>query len=257
MDRVKKDVGVFLCIIFTILFLLISNMLVPYFDGAYWYCVSSFQRILFFALELFIFVKLFRKEKVSEIIHFHNFKSGLAAGLIMFIYVPFYLITYCVIGAKSWINTTVPIVVSCLFLQQLVTGLWEELTFRAFVCEGYYQGSDKTSKNRVIYALISSLVFGICHAIECDTWEIAIYRFITTAIWGFAFASIYLYSHNILVTMFMHFFTDVFLNINNFIEDWNDSTALTILDNYISFVLLGIMFIVALYYLIRTPKTES
>lgn len=98
------------------------------------------------------------------------------------------------------------------------------------------------------------MLFGIAHVIGCDTLEVAIYRFITTGIWGFAFASIYLYTHNILVAMFMHFFTDIFLNVPIFIAEWNDSIALTILDNYIHFVFLGIIIIVAVYFLLKEPK---
>ena len=89
----------------------------------------------------------------------------------MFIYVVFDVITYVVIGAKSWLNTTMPIVVSCLIFMQLATGLWEELTFRAFVCEGYYQGANATFKRRLLYAGISMVIFGIAHAVECDSLE--------------------------------------------------------------------------------------
>lgn len=97
------------------------------------------------------------------------------------------------------------------------------MTFRAFVCEGYYQRNTATAKNRLVYAFISFMFFGIAHAIECDTLEVAAYRFIITGIWGFAYASIYLYTHNILVAMFMHFFTDIFLNVPTFVAKWNDS----------------------------------
>ena len=54
---------------------------------------------------------------------------------------------------------------------QLATGLWEELTFRAFVCEGYYQGANATFKRRLLYAGISMVIFGIAHAVECDSLE--------------------------------------------------------------------------------------
>lgn len=251
---IKKDIGIVFCIVFFFIFIAVSNVLKPYFDGAYWYIVSSVQRILFGIIELFVFVKIYKREKWTDVIHFKNFKYGLVASIGMFLYLPFEIITYYIIGAKEWLNTTVAIVVSCLLFQQFATGFWEELTFRAFVCEGYYQRNTATAQNRLVYAFISFIVFGIVHAIECDTLEIAIYRFITTGIWGFAYASIYLYTHNILVAMFMHFFTDIFLNVPIFIAEWNNSIALTILDNYVHFVFLGIIFIVAVYYLLKEPK---
>lgn len=251
---IKKDIGIIFCIVFSIIFIAVSNVLKPYFDGAYWYSVSSIQRMLFGIIELFVFVKLYKKEKWTDVIHFKNFKYGLSASIGMFLFLPFEIITYYIIGAREWLNTTVPIVVSCLLFQQLATGFWEELTFRAFVCEGYYQKNAVTAKNRLVYAFISFLLFGIVHTIDCGTLEVAIYRFISTGIWGFAFASIYLYTHNILVAMFMHFFTDIFLNVPTFIAEWNDSIALTILDNYIQFVFLGIIFIVAVYFLLKEPK---
>lgn len=251
---IKRNIGIIFCIIFFSIFIAIANILKPYFDGAYWYIVNSIQRMLFGMIELFVFIKIYKKEKWTDIIHFKNFKYGFSASIGMFLYLPFEIITYYIIGAKEWLNTTFSIVVSCLLFQQFATGFWEELTFRAFVCEGYYQRNAVTAKNRLVYAFISFLLFGIIHAIECGTLEIAIYRFISTGIWGFAFASIYLYTHNILVAMFMHFFTDIFLNVPVFIAEWNNSIALTVLDNYIQFVFLGIIFIVAVYFLLKEPK---
>lgn len=256
-ELIKKDKGIVFCIIFYSIFIVVANVSRSYFDGAYWYIVSSIQRILFGMIELFVFMKIYKKEKWTDIIHFKNFKYGFSASIGMFLYLPFEIITYYIIGAREWLNTTFPIVVSCLLFQQFATGFWEELTFRAFVCEGYYQRNTVTAKNCLVYAFISFLLFGIVHMIECSTLEIAIYRFISTGIWGFAFASIYLYTHNILVAMFMHFFTDIFLNVPVFIAEWNDSIALTVLDNYIQFAFLGIIFIVAVYFLLKEPKISG
>ena len=92
------------------------------------------------------------------------------------------------------------------------------------------------------------------HAIECDSLSMALYRFITTGIWGFAFASVYLYSHNIMTAMFMHFITNIFLNAKIFIAEWNESMALIILDNYVYFVLLVVLFLTVVIYLYKEPK---
>ena len=53
---IKKDIGIIFCIFFSIIFIAVSNVLKPYFDGAYWYSVSSIQRMLFGIIELFVFV---------------------------------------------------------------------------------------------------------------------------------------------------------------------------------------------------------
>ena len=39
----KKDIGIIFCIIFCSIFITVSNILKPYFDGAYWYIVSRFE----------------------------------------------------------------------------------------------------------------------------------------------------------------------------------------------------------------------
>ena len=63
----------------------------------------------------------------------------------------------------------------------------------------------------------------------------------------------YLYTHNILVAAFIHFFTDIFLNIHIFISDWNDSPLFIILDNYVQWVMLAIILIVAIVFLYKKP----
>ena len=258
-NKLKKETGIVLCVVFWLVFLRLALLLGSYFDGAYWYCVSSAQRLVFFVIELWIFVKLFKKDSVREVLHLHNFKEGVICGFGVIVYIVFYLITYCLIGAKSWISTTLPIILSCLFLQQFTTGLWEELTFRAFLCEGYYQGTKRTAGRRLLYAGLSFFVFGLAHAIESSSLNQAIYRFFITGVWGFTFAMVYLHTHNILASAFLHFFSDIFLNLNGFIAEWNDSQALTVLDNYVNFIILGGILVTGIVVLFREPlkdKTE-
>ena len=252
----KKLIGIILTVLFLLLLYYTSPLINNNFDGAWGYMMKSVQRILFFAAELIIFVKLYKKDSIGSIVNMNSFKEAVPACSAMFIYVVFYVITYTMVGAKIWLNTTMPIVVSCLIFMQLATGLWEEITFRAFVCEGYYQGTNATFKRRLLYAGISAVVFGIAHVVECDSLEQAIYRFITTGVWGFAFASVYLYTHNILAAAFIHFVTNIFLNISTFISDWNDSTLFIILDNYVQWVMLAAILIVAVVFLYKKPVRE-
>lgn len=237
--------------------MIISDILFLHFDGASWYIVSSIQRLLFGIVELFIFIIVFKKERWTEVLHLKNFRYGLVASSVMFLIILFNIVTYFIIGAKSWVNTTVPIIVSCLFLQQITTGFWEELTFRAFVVEGYHQTEHKTKRMRLLYALISFAIFGMLHAVECDSLSMALVRFVTTGVWGFAFASIYLYSHNLLVVMLMHFITNIFSNATIFIAEFNISTTFTVLNDYVYFVLLGAMFLTAVIYLCKEPKEQN
>ena len=257
MNYLKKNIGIPLCIVFVVIFDVISYALKPYFYGTGWYLISSLQRFIFFAIELFIFIKLFKKSKISEVLHMKGFKQGLIAGIAMLIYVPFDFITYCILGADGWNTVSISMIIACLFFQQITTGLWEEITFRVFVCEGYFQSENRTARNRIIYAVISSMIFGLVHAVECESFEVAIYRFLTTGIWGFAFAAVYLYTHNFLAVAFLHFITDVFLNIPSFISDYKDTVALTIMDNYVLWVVRAIILIVAVIFLIKKPLKEK
>ena len=245
--------GIIAALLFYIIFYPISAWINNNFDGAQGSMIKALQRMVFFIAELIFFVKLYKKDSIRSVLTVAQFRKALPAYVGMLVYVAFYVVAYAVIGAKSWLNTTVPIVVSYLLFVQLSTGLWEEMTFRAFVCEGYYQGEDSTFRRRLIYACISAVIFGILHALECDSSEQAIYRFIITGVWGFSFASVYFYSHNLLAAACIHFFTDIFLNISVFIKEWNESILFMILDNYVQWVMLAVIFIVAVVFLRKEP----
>lgn len=75
-----KDIGILLCIIFYICFLTIVFAVKPYLKGAGWYFFSSLHRIIFGLAELLIFIKIFHKNKWTDVINFSHFKAGVFAG---------------------------------------------------------------------------------------------------------------------------------------------------------------------------------
>ena len=253
----RKYFGIVICILFAIMYILVESVAAPYFEGAIWYCTRSALRVLFFIVELFIFIRFYDKETAGNVIFFKGFKKGLFAGIAMFLFIPFVIITYFIVGAPEWADISISIVLSYLILEQLSVALFEEFTFRAFVMEGYFLEENKTVSTKIMYALISAVVFGIFHAQAATTMNSAIIRFVITGIWGFAFASVYIYSHNILAAMFIHFITDVVVNSTNLIKEWTPSNLMTILDNYVYFIVLGIILVTAAFFIIGTLGNEK
>ena len=253
----KKFSGIVICIAFAIMFIVIDLMISPTADGAFGYLIKSVLRLIFFMVSLFVFMSFYHKEAISDVIHLKDFGKGIFAGIAMFLYIPFVIVTYFVVGAPTWINTTISIIFTYLILEQIAVALWEEIVFRCFVCEGYFLEENKTAGKRIMYALIAGVIFGLVHAATAESISNGLIRFVLTGVFGFGFATIYLYSHNILAAMFMHFITDVVINATNLVKEWTPSNLMTILDQYVYFVVIGIIFIVALVFLIKGEKTVS
>lgn len=182
-------------------------------------------------------------------------KNALISSTGMIILIVFFVI-YILIAAKSFVDTTFLTVISCLVFQQLTTSFYEELTYRAFLLEGYFYSEKKTWKTRLAYASLSFIIFGLAHAIECESFTVALEKFIITGIMGFVYASIYLYSHNILLPMILHFIYDIPANAMGFIDKWNHSTLFSIMENYVYSILFGIMFILSIIFVLKGEKAK-
>lgn len=189
--------GILYAIILGTTFTIIALWTKSHLDGIPWYLFSSLHHLIYGLAALFLFCRLYTK-KPGEVFHLQNRKAALVAGSGFILYLLYYIITLF-LGIDHIEALTFPLVFSHLFLQQITTGFFEEMTYRGLVLEGYFLQENKTLKAELIYAFASFLLFGLAHISG------GLYSFVFTGILGFSFAAIYLKSHNILIPMGLHF----------------------------------------------------
>lgn len=238
----QKNIGIVYAIIFSVIFVSISLFLLKYLNGVTWYIVSSILRLIF-GFAIIIIGKKFFNRKVKEIFSFEKCNKAMLCGIGFILYFIYYIILL-IVGAKNITGLTFGLVMSKIIFQQITTGFYEELNYRFLILDGYFFGKQDI-KNRLIYAFISFIFFGLVHVVT--GWDT--YNFLLTGVIGVSFAVIYIKSRNIIVPMLLHFIYDIFANLVQFIE-WNNS--LLFVNMYSLFeVVITIMFIISLVILVK------
>ena len=253
-ENVKQgqgNIGIKYCLFFGVIFLVIAMPLRGWCKN--WemgVVVDGLERLIFGLIELYVFVKVFQKSGWRDVLHFKNYKKALAACAGIFLCMG-YLVAVVVFYAASFSEMSLEIIIFILLFQQITTGFFEEMNFRAFLLEGYYQNGEYTWKRRLSYALLSFGVFGAIHIIGCETLSIAASRFLMTGAIGFVFAVSYLYSHNIIIPMLLHFAYDVCAHLGDVVEEWRDITVVMKVQQYVYPVLLIVAVGISLFFIFK------
>lgn len=254
MKIVKQNLGFLLVIVFYIAFTMLSTLASPFFSETHWFIVNSVLRAGFGTAALLAFMRTFGKSRLTDVINAKNIKPALfaSAGIILF---TVYMVVYVLGSARSFVSAEFGLWFSCLFLQQITTGFFEEMVFRGLLLEGYFTHGKRSWVRRLCYALLSLAVFGLVHTVDATSIGYAVNRFMLTGALGFAFAAIYLHSHNILVPMLLHFVYDVFASAARFVGEWNIGFMAVVKDKY-SWIAYAVMLALAIFFIIRPSKGE-
>ncbi len=237
----KKYSGIFWAIILAGIFVGISLFGMQIFSGAQWYLFSSTLRYVFGFIILFLIKKIYGRT-MKEVLSMKGSKIALAAGIGFLFYFLYFILRLC-LGMQAISGLTAGIFLSKIILQQIATGFYEELNYRALILEGYFYGTQNV-KNKLLYAFISFVLFGAVHVVS--GWNT--YAFLMSGAIGFVFAVMYLKSRNILLPMILHFIYDIFANLQDYVE-WNNSTLFINLCSICDIVLV-IMFVVSFVMLL-------
>lgn len=245
----KKYIGILATIILTVIFVVASKIGFKYFEGARWFVFSSFLRIIFGCIAIFLLNKLYGRS-LKSIFTNYSPKAVFISGLGFVIYAVYFIIVIFLGYIPIKITgLTLALFLSHIILQQVTTGFCEEALNRGLLLEGYFCTNMSRSR-KVVYALISFILFGLIHV--TSGWDT--YLFLYTGTIGFAFATIYLNTHNLIFPMIIHFIYDIFANIVDYME-FNDSVIFNIIYS-VNGVMIGIMFVVSLAMLLRDNSKE-
>lgn len=240
----KRYIGIISTVVISAIFFVASQIGLKHLDGAAWYVFSSVLRIIFGCIAILRLKKLYGRSIVSIFTNYTP-KSAIISGIGFLIYAIYYMIVFVLAYFPVKITgLTISLFLSRILFQQITTGFFEEALFRGLLLEGYFC-SDMKKTSKVIYAMISFTVFGLLHI--TSGWDA--YIFLYTGTIGFAFAAIYLNTHNLILPMILHFIFDVPANMAHYLQ-LNDSPTFHTFYS-VDIVMIGITFVITLVMLLK------
>ena len=243
----KKYSGILWAIVIGVIFVLISLFMLNFLSGSKWYMFSSALRLVSGIAVLVVAGELYGI-RPGDIFTFKGSRTALIAGAGFLVFFLYYIVGWS-LGVKGIAGLSADILLTRILLQQLTTGFYEELNYRLLVCGGYFY-SDKTAKNKLLFAFASFALFGVLHLIGGG----GLFTFLQTGVIGFAFAVMYMKSGNILIPMLLHFIYDIFANLVPYMN-WNEAVLARVNSGFGA--ALALMFVVSLIMLLRRDEINE
>ena len=177
-------------------------------DEASRYWIDSLLRCAFGIWGIRLFARVFYDGDWRQVIHLRGFGKGLAAGWGKLAVMVIIALIGCFFGENF---TWGPWLVGGVVMQQIGTGVFEEVTFRAMLLEGGMRRFGGKWWARLLLATVNGAIFALMHfSIFVGNPSRAFFYFVS----AFTYAAMYLYSGNILSCMVVHAVYDIPANLN-------------------------------------------
>ena len=209
------------------------------------------HRVLYGVIAV-VFVKKLYNRSVSDIFSLNNSKKALrmAAGLFIF-WIGLIIVNGigCDFRYFRAPGLTVPLLLLEIVLLPLAVGFFEEILFRGFMLDGYFFCKKQSRKNRLIYAMINAVFFGVLHYTDGE-----MIRVLLAGAIGFVFTTIYLKTRNLVIPMLLHTVHDMYTFYcgNYLVYNWTPKKIE--FNNTMHIVLPIVCFVVSLVILLWEEK---
>lgn len=208
--------GIISCLVIYLLFILAHLPYGPYvMDISLLYLLDSILRIIF-SIPVFILLGyIYNTNGIDFAFSTKGFAKGLFASLAIFLLIfTFSFKFFLMVEINKIYIQFIPFVI----LQQITTGLYEELSFRGLLMSGMLQKWSNTKLGRVCIVLVSGIIFGLIHLanyfnnanLQSTLWN-ALYAGMV----GIGFSGVYIYSKNLLAAMFIHTIYNIPIHLSN------------------------------------------
>lgn len=215
--------------------------------------IDIIYRFLFSLPMLYCIKQLYGYKNYKEIFSWKGTRKGLLAsqGIILISLLCILPEFWGKIFNKAFMNTTF-----LMIMQQIGTGLFEEGVFRGLLMGGMLQKWSHSIRGKIGMVLISGISFGLLHFMNFfsgSPLNSVLYNMLFASIFGIVFASSYLYSKNLLITMIIHAVYDIITHSKGqlFLIGISDSHFWDLYSKVYNFILYIYIPLIALFFTIK------